>query len=335
LGVFPNAQADWFDHNLPMQILLADESFVDATRLMSYLANSHEVLHALDAHIAVDMFRANRPDLLILALRIPNGSGPWIAESSRQVDSERTQHNPLLATPVVYLSDGEAREDILAAYAHGAAMVVPKNIDARLFAAQIDALTRTMATRERLIAAYLHFETVAMRDHLTQIYNRRYLDLQVDELWDVAVEHGEQLGLLMLDIDNFKKFNDLYGHGIGDICLTDVAKGMDQAVRAYNSTCPRLDCHAFAARYGGEEFSVVVPAATPEVLQQVAQSIHANVATLARPHAENCGFGRVTVSIGGACLAPAASDQISSLFRRADAALYEAKQLGRNQTVFG
>jgi len=316
-----------------MQILLADESFQDATRLMSHLADTHQVLHALDANIAVEMFSANRPDLLILALRIPNGSGPGIAEAIRPVDSERTQHNPLLATPVVYLSDGEADADILAAYNGGAAMVVPKNIDGRLFAAQIDALTRTMDARERLIAAYLHFETIAMRDHLTQLYNRRYMDLRVDTLWDAAVEHGEQIGLLMLDVDNFKKYNDLYGHGIGDICLTDVAGGMEKAVRAYNGTRSPLGHQAFAARYGGEEFSIVVPGATPDILQQTAQLIHANIAALARPHSENCGFGRVTISIGGTCLSPAASDHISSLFRRADSALYEAKRLGRNQTV--
>lgn len=323
-----------FADNHGMQILLADESFMDATRLMAHLIDTHQILHALDANMAVQMFREHRPDLLILALRIPQGTGRQIAEDIRPLDAERTLHNPLLGTPIVYLSDAESVDDILAAYASGAAAVISKHVDSRLFAAQIDALTRMMAARERLIDAYLHFETMAMRDHLTRLYNRRYMDMQVDKLWDAAAKKGEHIGLLMLDVDNFKRYNDTYGHAEGDACLSQVADCIARAVQDCNQDSLPARAPAFAARYGGEEFSIVIPAATPAILQATADQVHRQTAALARPHSANANHGHVTVSIGGCCFLPLEHLHISSAFRKADEALYEAKKNGRNCSVF-
>ena len=134
----------------------------------------------------------------------------------------------------------------------------------------------------------------------------------------------------MLDIDNFKKYNDHYGHQSGDDCLRSVAHAIEAAVQRSNGL--KHTELAFAARYGGEEFAVVVPQARVESLMLLAHSIVQAVRGLAIAHTENANWERVTISVGGARVSPAAGEVVA-LFRAADSRLYLAKEQGRNRAV--
>ena len=162
----------------------------------------------------------------------------------------------------------------------------------------------------------------AMTDALTGIGNRKLFDLQLRQAVAEAMSRGGELSLLMMDIDYFKKFNDKYGHQLGDQVLRLVARCLTECVKGRDT----------AARYGGEEFAVVLPNTSLEDAVTVAEQIRNTVAArriIRRKTDED--LGGITVSIGVAQFMVGESEQ--ALIARADHALYAAKNAGRNRTV--
>jgi diguanylate cyclase (GGDEF)-like protein len=132
------------------------------------------------------------------------------------------------------------------------------------------------------------------------------------------------VSLLLLDIDHYKAYNDLYGHGQGDICLVQVGRALRLATR-------RLS--AVVARYGGEEFAVLLPATDAALARGVAERIQTGIGSLALVHAASPTAPHITVSIGVATLRPPPDGLPDDLLASADAALYAAKRDGRNRIV--
>lgn len=160
-------------------------------------------------------------------------------------------------------------------------------------------------------------ETIATVDALTGVLNRRGFDRALTEAWQSSLAHHQNLGLLVIDIDYFKRFNDRYGHQVGDGCLRAVAQACAKAVRD----------EGIFARYGGEEFAVIVVKATKRDLETIAERICVSVRDLSIPHVSNAE--RLTLSIGAAATVPNDTQTHSALFALADASLYQAKALGR------
>jgi diguanylate cyclase (GGDEF)-like protein len=158
----------------------------------------------------------------------------------------------------------------------------------------------------------------ASTDPLTGLYNRRAMDHHLDELWSEPVDGP--LAILMLDIDYFKRINDTYGHLTGDRALCQVAATLCR--------CIRSDDYAF--RYGGEEFLVLLPNTSLDGAISLAESIRGRIAALHLTVPRNWHVP-ITVSLGVATRKD--QDDPSSLFDRADRALYAAKHRGRNQVV--
>jgi diguanylate cyclase (GGDEF)-like protein len=125
----------------------------------------------------------------------------------------------------------------------------------------------------------------------------------------------------MLDIDYFKPYNDLYGHGAGDRCLQQVASAIAAGVRRPG---------ALVARYGGEEFAVILPRTDADEARDLAEALRRRVEALAIPHSGNPGSGRVTVSLGICTRTPPQTADLQELMQSADQALYKAKESGRN-----
>lgn len=168
--------------------------------------------------------------------------------------------------------------------------------------------------------------SLATRDGLTGLANRRHFDDMLQQEWRRAERAGNAVSLLMMDVDNFKKFNDQYGHQTGDACLKALAK-----VFAAEARRPA----DLAARYGGEEFVLLLPNTDEVGCAIVAERIREAVAALNQPHAQNPPTRRVTLSIGGATAWPN-PDSLSnhpSLIAAADRALYAAKHAGRDRFV--
>ncbi len=173
---------------------------------------------------------------------------------------------------------------------------------------------RVLAQRER------RYRQLSITDELTGLFNTRYFWSKLDSEIRHAHDLGQTLGLVLLDVDNFKRFNDTFGHMEGDKVLAKLGKLMQATVRPADSPC----------RYGGEEFALILPGAesqaTREVAERVRQALARHVFLLGKSDREV-----VTVSMGTAQLQP--GDECDSLVRRADKALYQAKALGKNQTV--
>ena len=185
-------------------------------------------------------------------------------------------------------------------------------------------LERKVAERTAALEqANSQLEQISRTDFLTRLPNRRSLNETLDVEWLRAKRGGASLGLVMIDIDFFKLYNDRYGHQGGDACLRRVADVLATGLRG--------GCD-FVARYGGEEFVVVLPDTGFEGACEVAERMRAAVEALREPHAQS-PFDIVTISAGVTAVVPGADSRPGQWIEQADAALYEAKRGGRNRVV--
>ncbi|PLX97489.1 MAG: hypothetical protein C0622_13020 [Desulfuromonas sp.] len=175
--------------------------------------------------------------------------------------------------------------------------------------------------REELKKANQKLQQLASSDGLTEVANRRSFNERIERLWRSAQRQQKPLGLLMVDIDYFKLYNDYYGHQQGDVCLKMIAKALEEA-------CQRPE--DFVARYGGGEFAVVLPGTDEQHSRFVAERIQENVAALAIEHPKAAELLKVSVSIGCCSLIPESYHTVADLIRLADESLYRAKKAGRN-----
>jgi diguanylate cyclase (GGDEF)-like protein len=166
-------------------------------------------------------------------------------------------------------------------------------------------------------ASLIHTST---RDALTRVFNRSYFDDQFSIEFDRAARNGKPLSLVMIDVDNFKGYNDAFGHLRGDTCLSAVASALAGTARRSGD---------FVARYGGEEFALVLPDTGPDQASAIAE--HARLAVMHLSLSAPTPDGRVTVSAGCATNERNTRSTFSALVQAADAALYEAKRAGRNR----
>ena len=213
-------------------------------------------------------------------------------------------------------NDGATMRTIIAQLLQGAKEmeINNKKLEARLSASrqEIEELQRDLEA----------VRTESLTDPLTTLANRKSFDLQLGRVMAEAKQKSEPLSLLMTDVDNFKTFNDKYGHLTGDQVLRLVAISVKQNVKAGD----------IAARYGGEEFMVALPSTPLQHAITIADQIRNAVMTkelMKRSSGER--LGRVTISIGVAALRP--NDTPQSLLERADACLYAAKRNGRNCVI--
>lgn len=183
-------------------------------------------------------------------------------------------------------------------------------------------ISERRSAEQKLLEVNKMLEDLSNKDGLTGIANRRCFDDYFVQVSTHALEKATPLSLILLDVDYFKNFNDTYGHLCGDYCLKQVASTLNLTVRQQTD---------FVARYGGEEFVIVLPEVDINGACVIAENIRAAVENLQISHTGSKVNNVVTVSIGVAAMP---SDSISvpeDLVRRADEALYRAKQQGRNR----
>lgn len=185
---------------------------------------------------------------------------------------------------------------------------------------ELCAVIQTLRDMTEEKTAQIALEQLATRDGLTGLANRRCFDDTLAAEWTRALRQRQPLSLLMVDVDNFKAYNDANGHVGGDECLKRIATAVASEMRAND----------LVARYGGEEFAVILPNQSLKGAAIVAERIRCRVEQLRVPHGG--GIARhVTVSIGAATAIAAADTAPSQLVATADGALYRAKHMGRNR----
>lgn len=191
-------------------------------------------------------------------------------------------------------------------------------------ASAFDDMAQRLAEREReLRTANRHLAELATSDGLSGLANRRGFDARLAAEWELAAELQRPIGLLMIDVDHFKQFNDRYGHLEGDHCLRGVGEVLAKISKGEAD---------FAARYGGEEFALLLPGATVDKAVEIAERLRRTVESLSFVNAQS-PWGFVTVSVGVASFVPEGKDAAEKLVEAADAGLYAAKRRGRNTVV--
>ncbi len=199
---------------------------------------------------------------------------------------------------------------------------VTRPVDELELTARLRTQIRRKRYNEELRASVAQTIEMAVTDALTGLHNRRYLDSHLATLFERAGSRGRPLSLLISDIDRFKPINDTHGHAAGDEVLRDFARRLRKNVRGIDLAC----------RFGGEEFVVVMPDTDQEVAENVAERIRHEIESQPFSIGGGTQAVQVTVSIGVASMIPG-KDSVKTLIGRADAALYEAKNTGRNRVV--
>lgn len=241
--------------------------------------------------------------------------------------------------PIIVLSSKEDPKIKSEAFTNGATdylVKLPDKIEliarikahSKSYLAQIERDAAFFAMREmqkQLEDTNLELKRLSSQDGLTGIANRRTYDDTLDKAWRNAIREKEIISLIMVDIDFFKPYNDTYGHQGGDDCLRKVAQAIQAAVHR------PLD---LVARYGGEEFALVLPETPIEGARAVAEKMMSNVAKLKLKHEGSTVSDIVTISLGVACITPEENSSAEEFVSKADEALYEAKESGRNKAIY-
>ena len=208
---------------------------------------------------------------------------------------------------------GVPRENLIFA----SSVVFATTLMSVLSAVRMERLLRANFIENRML------NDIAERDGLTGLYNRRMFDSLTNRLWLQARRNRESLQVILVDIDHFKAFNDLYGHQAGDACIRRVANIIARAAKRPFDFC---------ARYGGEEFALVLYAPSGEDPTALPEQIRRDTMAMGVPHV-HADIKLLTVSIGSATAEPDSKRSLAGLIQSADEALYRAKQLGRNRVL--
>jgi diguanylate cyclase (GGDEF)-like protein len=311
-----------------MNILVVDDSPTIRAALKSLLERmGHTVVEADDGKEALEMYRQNRPGLVLIDVVMPVMDGYEAAQHMRETSAEEW-------VPIIFLSSKEADQDLNRAIEAGGDDYLVKPVSFVVLNAKIRALQRLESMRAKqlemsrdLATANRELEKLSRQDGLTGIANRRYFDSYLLTEVRRGAREKAPVSLILSDVDHFKAFNDCYGHQAGDDCLRRVAAALSSAGRRPAD---------LAARYGGEEFAMVLPGTALEGAVDVAKAVSRVIGGLAIPHARSAVDQSVTLSQGIVSLIPEKETASEYLIQHADQALYQAKQQGRNRyVVFG
>ena len=290
------------------RILVVDDAMENVRLLHRMLKDEHEVVFALDGAKALEIVRAQAPDLVLLDAVMPGMDGYAVCAELKKLPETRN-------IPIIFVTSLNSPEDETRALTDGAVDFIAKPINGTVVRARV----RTHLTLKRQSDL---LRRLTLTDGLTGVANRRCFDETLETEWRRCERAGLSVALILADIDHFKAFNDCYGHQAGDACLKAVADGLSACVRHP----PDL-----VARYGGEEFACVLPHESLDGAKTVARRMLERVRALAIPHIQSTSAECVTVSLGIAAVTPTADTLPTGLIAAADARLYEAKTAGRNR----
>ncbi len=298
------------------RILVVEESAPMAERIARALEVDRHTVEILGDGAAV-LGRAAEAnfDLIVVSLLMRHTDGLRLCAALRSQD--KTRHVPIL----VLVEDGD-HERLVRALDLGVNDYLVRPIDRNELIARVRIQVRRRRYQEKLRANYERSMSLALIDPVTGLYNRRYATSHLATQIEQAHAGRRSIGLLMVDIDNFKRINDTYGHVAGDEVLRAVANRLSSHVRGFDTV----------ARWGGEEFVVIMPEATQEIANNVAERLRRKVAGGPIVLSDGTGEVLVTVSIGAAATGPVV-DTADGLIRVADAAMYLAKRSGRNRVA--
>jgi two-component system chemotaxis family response regulator WspR len=316
-----------------IMVLLVDDQVMVGEAIRRALAdqvdfNYHFCSNAVDA---LTVAHSIKPTVILQDLVMPEVDGLDLVRSYRATPATRD-------VPIIVLSTKEeavVKREAFAAGANDYLVKLPEAIElvariryhSRAYMNQLqrdDAYRALYQSQRQLQETNIELQRLTNVDGLTGLSNRRYFDEFVDAQWKLAMREHKPISLLMVDVDDFKRYNDTYGHLAGDEVLKRLAALMSETFSRPTDLC---------ARFGGEEFVVVLPSTPAAAARMLGQRLVERVRSLAIMHSGSTVNRYVTVSMGGATRIPNSAERFHAFMDTADQALYRAKNGGKDRVV--
>lgn len=303
-------------NDIPIQgnVLIVETNPAVAEKMLNYLPSGCTGYVETNPNLVLEHLKNNECKLVIISLNMNNFDGLRICSMIRA--SEHFRRLSLIAT-------GDNRNDnmsFIKALDIGVNDFIARPIDYNEFVVRVKSQIKRYYLSEKLRKNVENSVEYAITDPLTSMYNRRYLNMHLENLCTKSAENHKPLSVAVFDIDHFKSINDTYGHDAGDKVLVEFAKTLKDNIRNFD----------LGVRFGGEEFLIVMPETdlphAAAVCERMRASIHAKEFII-----DELKSITITCSIGVASLLNGEAEQ--DMIKRADAALYRAKQTGRNRVV--
>ena len=291
-------------------ILVVDDTANTLELIATMLGSDHRVLTASDGETAIKLAMQEEPDLILLDIRMPGMDGYQICRTLKADPVTRE-------IPVVFVTAMDEEREEAKGLELGAIDYITKPLSPPILKARVRNHIDLKRQRDQL-------RRLSAVDGLTGLANRRAFSESLEKEWRAAIRRNLSISLLMTDIDDFKLFNDAYGHLAGDEALRRVAKALEGAALRPND---------LVARYGGEEFVILLPDTGANEAALVADRLLLAVRRLAIPHEHSRGWQYVSLSVGLASARPSREMGANELLDLADRMLYQAKASGRNRVV--
>jgi diguanylate cyclase (GGDEF)-like protein len=288
------------------RLLVVDDQPINIQVMHQIFASQYQMFMATSGVQALEFCHKTPPDLILLDVVMPGMDGFEVCQSLK-ADPD-TQD-----IPVIFVTAHTDAQQETRGLDMGAADFISKPVNPAVVRARV----KTQMT--------LKFQSDLMRklvflDGLTGVFNRRYFDQQLSVEVARSKRNSTPLALIMLDVDFFKRFNDRYGHQMGDDCLRLIAETLKESLRRPGD---------LVARYGGEEFVCILPDTAFLHAMDIANELEKNVRKKGIPHADSPAAPLVTISLGVAGRSGSVSADVPAMLALADAQLYCSKKAGR------
>jgi diguanylate cyclase (GGDEF)-like protein len=284
-------------------------------------SRGYDVVTATNGQEALDRVHGEAPHLILCDVMMPVIDG---FEVSRRIKSDTS----LPFIPIILVTAKDTAEDIVEGLEAGADDYISKPYNFKELEARVRAMLRIKRLQDELDLKNRELEVANKRlrklsitDGLTELFNHRHVHELLHDEWERSLRSGEPVGVAMLDLDRFKSINDTYGHPTGDVILYETA-------RIIRETAREID---MVGRYGGEEFIAILPNTSEEDAARFAERVREQVES--HVYRDESNEIRMTVSCGVASAPATGVDSPEALLKSADAALYVAKESGRNRVV--
>ena len=290
-------------------ILLVDDSKVSLKYMIDILNKEYIIYLAHNGKEAIEVAKEQKPDLILLDLIMPDISGHEVIEILKQ-------NNDTKKIPVIFLTGVQDIENHLKALQNKAADYIIKNSNP-------DIILLRIKNQITIVNQIRNIEKLSKIDFLTELNNRQsFYELSV-RLWNFAKKRGEPIGLIFIDIDNFKSYNDSVSHSYGDYVLKLIAQIISKEADEYKQ---------FIARWGGEEFAILLPGNNLEETLELSEKIRHSIEKETKNKLKGTNK-TATVSIGAGSIVPTRKDTFEEFFKKVDNMLLMAKTGGKNKVV--
>jgi len=294
-------------------ILIVDDTKINIDILIELLDDKYDILVSLNGQRAIDLLEHTKVDIILLDIILPDISGYDVCRVLKTKESTK-------AIPVIFITANTDEESIDTAFEVGGIDYITKPFKALELLARIKTHLNMQELICELERSHKNMELLASQDHMTKLYNRRYFSEISMKILGLAKRNKKELSLLMLDIDKFKTINDTYGHHVGDEVIIALANILREFDRSSDVSC----------RFGGEEFIILLPETSIEDAYNIGERLRKRIENLAIT-LEDGKILHFTISIGASSVNFEEEVNLEKSIQKADEALYEAKESGRNK----